>query len=244
MQALPFASPAQNQQAQTANPLSSGARGAQASSENDGLNGVDFQNFLTLLTSQLRNQDPLNPAESTEFVAQLAQFTSVEQLVNANNKLDNIASSLVAGGIDKYAGWIGRQAEAVNAPANVDGAPVNYRLSGSGEAAIVETIISNRQGEEVTRFRAVNTSGVQTWDGTANGAPVPPGAYAINAVYYDADGNVIEQEAANTFGGVREVRLNGNEAAIVLEGGIEITPSQVSGLGLIESDPTDSQAGT
>ncbi|VAW04118.1 Flagellar basal-body rod modification protein FlgD, partial [hydrothermal vent metagenome] len=76
------------------------------------VNGVDFQNFLTLLTAQLRNQDPLSPADSTEFVAQLASFSSVEQLVRANGQLETISSAITGGGIDQYADWIGRSAEA------------------------------------------------------------------------------------------------------------------------------------
>lgn len=212
--------------------------------ENAGLNAVDFQNFLTLLTAQLKNQDPLDPADSTEFVAQLAQFSSVEQLVNANSKLDSIADALGGGaGIDKYASWIGKQAEASNAPAYFDGDPVKYRLSGSSEAAYVQTVISDRTGREIARFPSVNATGVQSWNGQVNGAPVAEGAYAVNAIYYAADGTVLGQEAANTFGGVREVRLNAEgEPAIVLEGGVEITPAQIAGLGVLDEEPQ--QAGS
>jgi flagellar basal-body rod modification protein FlgD len=55
---------------------------------------VDFQSFLRLLTAQLRFQDPLAPIDSTQFVAQLSGFSTVEQLVNANRKLDEIAARL------------------------------------------------------------------------------------------------------------------------------------------------------
>lgn len=237
MQASPVSALAQNTQTQPNAAAKNAATNGAAKTENSALNAVDFQNFLTLLTAQLKHQDPLDPADSTEFVAQLAQFSSVEQLVNANSKLDSIASAVVAGGIDKYAGWIGKQAEATNAPAYFDGEPLNYRLSGSNKAAYVEVVVSNRSGGEVARFPAVNSSGVQSWNGEVSGAQIPQGAYAVNAIYYDADGKVLEQEAANTFGGVREVRLNSDdEPVIVLEGGVEITPPQVAGLGLADED--------
>ena len=48
----------------------------------------DFDNFLVLLTTQLQNQDPLNPTDSTEFTNQLVQFSQVEQGINTNQKLD------------------------------------------------------------------------------------------------------------------------------------------------------------
>jgi flagellar basal-body rod modification protein FlgD len=55
---------------------------------------ADFQSFLRLLTAQLRNQDPLSPLDSTQFVAQLASFSTVEQLASANTRLDKIADRL------------------------------------------------------------------------------------------------------------------------------------------------------
>lgn len=234
MQAAPSISPFQTQ---TGSNAAANTSAKAAAGDNSALDAVDFQNFLTLLTAQLRNQDPLDPADSTEFVAQLAQFTSVEQLVVANSKLDSIASAMVADGIDKFAGWIGREAEAKSAPAYFDGEnPVNYRLSGNPDAARVETVVANQFGQEITRFGSLNGSSVQSWNGLAsNGAPAQQGAYAITAIYYASDGTALSEEIANTFGGVREVRLNdGGAPAIVFDGGVEVTPDQVVGLGLKE----------
>ena len=56
-------------------------------SNNKSQNVLDKQAFLNLLVTQLKYQDPLNPMENTEFVAQLAQFSSLEQLVNVNDNL-------------------------------------------------------------------------------------------------------------------------------------------------------------
>ena len=63
----------------------------------------DFETFLKLLTSQLRNQDPLKPLDSTDFVAQLASFSAVEQQVNTNTKLDQLLGALTRSGIDEAA---------------------------------------------------------------------------------------------------------------------------------------------
>lgn len=234
MQASPTISPFQTQQS-SGLAGAAAAAGAKSANKNDALSAVDFQNFLTLLTAQLRNQDPLDPADSTEFVAQLAQFTSVEQLVVANNKLDTIASSMISGGIDKYAGWIGREAEAMSAPAWFDGSkPVKFRLTGDASASAVDTVISDKSGKEIARFRGVNSGAVQSWNGMVDGKAVATGAYAITAIYYNSSGAVIGEEIANTFGGVREVRLSGGSAAIVLDGGVELDPDQVAGLGVKE----------
>lgn len=56
--------------------------------------GDEFNNFLQLLTAQIRNQDPLEPLDSTQFVEQLATFSSLEQQVQSNSRLDTIAATL------------------------------------------------------------------------------------------------------------------------------------------------------
>ena len=67
---------------------------------------VDYQSFLRLLVAQMKNQDPTSPMESTDYVAQLATFSQVEQSVQMNNKLDSIlqASTFAQAGalIGKY----------------------------------------------------------------------------------------------------------------------------------------------
>ena len=60
------------------------------------LHGADEQTFLLLLVAQLKNQDPTNPVDGTQFVAQLAQFSQLEQMINANTKLTQIHQDLTA----------------------------------------------------------------------------------------------------------------------------------------------------
>src|SRR5688572_32958323 len=50
----------------------------------------DYTDFLTLLTAQLKNQDPLSPMDATQFTQQLVQFSAVEQQINGNKKLDQL----------------------------------------------------------------------------------------------------------------------------------------------------------
>src|SRR5215813_8442151 len=74
----------------------------------------DFNNFLTLLTTQLKNQDPLSPMDSTQFTQQLVAFTGVEQQINTNAKLDQLIgldkSNLTTGA----ATYIGNEIEATS----------------------------------------------------------------------------------------------------------------------------------
>ena len=88
----------------------------------------DFQTFLTLLTTQMRNQDPLKPMDSTEFVSQLASFSSVEQQVRANDRLQGILDVLSGGSPAGLAEWIGRDVR-VAASADYAGDPVEVSLT-------------------------------------------------------------------------------------------------------------------
>src|SRR5210317_206272 len=84
---------------------------------------ADFQSFLTLLTAQLRNQDPLQPLDSTQFVAQLASFSTVEQLVGVNDRLDAQAMQATAKNGAEFASWIGHAASAIDGRFTASGGP-------------------------------------------------------------------------------------------------------------------------
>lgn len=195
------------------------------------LTAIDFDNFLQLLTAQLRNQDPLEPLDSSDFVAQLASFSSVEQIVGTNQRLDAIAASLAGGGISQYADWIGREAEATATPGYFDGAaPMRFRISGDVEATNVEVVIADSNGTEITRFQAQNTDAIQEWDGLANGAAAQSGIYTVNATYNNGP-DFVRAETATTFGVVTEVRLAETGPVLNLAGGVSVDPSKVTGLG-------------
>jgi flagellar basal-body rod modification protein FlgD len=83
---------------------------------------ADFQTFLRLLTTQMQNQDPLNPMESTEFASQLAQFSGVEQQVRTNDLLTGLQAGLATQGMGQLGGWIGLEARA-EMPVNFEGQP-------------------------------------------------------------------------------------------------------------------------
>lgn len=99
---------------------------------------VDYESFLRLLVAEMKNQDPTSPMESTDYVAQLATFSQVEQTVQTNNKLDQIlqASSLAQAG-----GLVGR--EITSADGEVSGTISQVRLYSDGVMAVLES------GEEV-----------------------------------------------------------------------------------------------
>jgi flagellar basal-body rod modification protein FlgD len=188
---------------------------------------VDFESFLRLLTAQLRYQDPLSPLDSTEFVAQLAGFSTVEQLVKANERLDAIAGD--ASALQTYADWIGRKAGVAGPPAVYDGAPVELKLSPNPDADRIELVIFDAAGAEVARFAAANTGESQFWDGeTANG-PAEPGTYTVTALYF-SDSELIAQEWPVVFDRIVEVTATDAGAQLRLSSGAVISPKDVTTL--------------
>lgn len=84
-----------------------GSTNAQTETTATGTDALGRDAFLRLLTTQLAHQDPLQPQADTEFIAQLAQFSSLEQLTGMRTTLDLIASALVIGTTDQDAAVAG-----------------------------------------------------------------------------------------------------------------------------------------
>lgn len=143
---------------------------------------LEKSDFLQLLVTQLQYQDPLNPMESAEFTAQLAQFSSLEQLTNVNDNLSNIYSVQQAFHNAQAASFIGKEIRAVNSTIHFDGTgecELNFELD--DQAGKVFVSVYDGHGYAVRRFELENLpagDGGVTWDGKNDrGQKVPAGDY-------------------------------------------------------------------
>ena len=98
-----------------------------------GSNTVDYQSFLKLLVAQMKHQDPTAPMESTDFVAQLATFSQVEQSVQVNAKLDQLLQSSQ---LSQASSIIGRTV--TSADGTISGKAAEVRLFSDGIIAVLE----------------------------------------------------------------------------------------------------------
>jgi len=194
--------------------------------------GSDFETFLRMLTTQLRNQDPLSPMESTDFAVQLATFAGVEQQTLTNQRLATLASSLGAGDIGRLAGWIGMEAR-VAAPVRHEGGPRTLSFAPNPSADQLLVRISDAAGRAVGFIPAPRGGGDFEWDGiTGAGTPLGPGTYTFTLENY-AGGELIATSAVEVFARVIETRLEPDGSArIVLEGGHAATTAEVRALRL------------
>ena len=124
-----------------------------------------FETFLTLLTAQMRNQDPLEPVDSTDYVAQLASFSAVEQQIATNTKLDALADAFALNDAAGLAAWIGRTIDA-EGTLRYEGKPLDLSLPPAKEAGTHSIIIRNASLSRRRRPR---------WSGRAPSRAAPPG---------------------------------------------------------------------
>ena len=188
----------------------------------------DFETFLTLLTAQMRNQDPLKPMESTEYVAQLASFSSVEQQVRTNDSLERIFDLLSGGAADGLAEWIGKE---VRAPGKIDyaGQPVEAEVTPIEGAERSMLVVTNDFGQVVASQVVAPDDGMVTWDGTTDLGTAAHGRYAIRIDGYEGDRKLGTSEG-RVFAPVTEVRFRDGMPVLVTEQGAEVPLAEVTAL--------------
>lgn len=147
--------------------------------------------FLTLLLTQLQNQDPLNPTDSTEYTAQLAQFSSLEQLSNVNANLEYMQLYQASINNAQAVSFIGKEIISLGNDIQVtEGQAENCRFELSAAASGVSVNIYDSAGNLVkTIEQGAMDAGRQTvaWDGTdQNGNTVADGDYTFEVMAVDA----------------------------------------------------------
>lgn len=177
------------------------------------------EDFLNLLITQLQNQDPLNPTDSTEFTAQLAQFSSLEQLGNVNDNLEQLQKFQASINNSQAVTLIGKEITAKgNFLSLTTDKQVGCDFSIEGNAAMVVVSIYDSTGEFVTSFQSENLeAGEHTlfWDGTdKDGNRMAEGVYTFELQASDTKGNDIK---TTTFfsGTVDKVTFENNQAYLI-----------------------------
>lgn len=153
---------------------------------------TDFDQFLQLLTTQLQNQDPLAPMETTEFTNQLVAFSQVEQQINSNEKLDSLLAvqslNMTALGVS----FIGKSVEVQGDTFKASGekaSTVSYTLPETASSGTVT--ILDKDGNVVFSQPAELTAGTHsvTWNGKdKDGDPVDAGTYTLKVSALTATG--------------------------------------------------------
>lgn len=179
----------------------------------------NYETFLTLLTTQLRNQDPMEPMDSNQFTQQLVQYSAVEQQIKANEKLDNLAAMTTANNALSALNFVDKTV-------TIDGTRGYLNSSGKAtfsfdaeQAGKARMIIRNANGDIVANVSNVSISkGSQTWDwkGTdAAGNRMPKGDYSVQIDATTTDGDAISINSDST-GTVTNVDVSSSEPMLTV----------------------------
>ncbi|NOR32184.1 MAG: flagellar biosynthesis protein FlgD [Sulfitobacter sp.] len=189
----------------------------------------DFETFLQMLTTQARYQDPLEPIDSSEYSAQLAQFSMVEQQVLSNDLLTALSAQLSGGGISQIASWIGMEAR-TTAPVEYSGSPITVLPTATAGADRAELVAYNAQGAEVQRGLIPVSNDPVQWAGVSStGAALPNGNYSFMIESFKA-GESIGETDATTYSRITEAQIEGGATHLVLAGGSKIATADVTAL--------------
>src|ERR1700722_19238850 len=140
-----------------------------SSSSTSGVGGLTMNDFLTLMTAQLQNQDPLNPTDSNQFLSQLSELSTVEGISQLNTSMTTLSDSMLSSQALSSASLVG---QGVLAPATSASYTSGTALSGAVQvptgATNVVLSITNSGGALVDQLNVPATAGLQTfsWNGT------------------------------------------------------------------------------
>ncbi len=209
-------------------PQATQATSAERQSASDALSS-DFETFLLMLTTQLENQDPLNPIESQDFAVQLATFSGVEQQVRTNDLLESLVGELGAGGLSQLASWVGMEAR-VKAPVFFDGAPIDIAVEPDPGSDAAQLVVTNSFGTEVARYDVPIGVDQIEWVGVGpNGQPLPSGNYTLQLASLN-QGEITSTRDISQYTRILEARQGVNGIELVINGGLVVPSESVTGL--------------
>jgi flagellar basal-body rod modification protein FlgD len=209
------------------------------------------EDFLNLLITQLQNQDPLNPTDSTEFTAQLAQFSSLEQLSNVNDNLEQLQNFQASANNSQAVSLLGKEITANGNFLQLNaGEPIGCDFSLNRDAAVVVVNIYDGTGEFVKEFESKDlAAGRQTlvWDGKDKfGNSVKDGNYTFEIQAADANDQSVK--VTTFFTGTVDTVTFENNTPFLISGDQKIALGDVIQIAapknLVEDAPLEEQNNT
>jgi flagellar basal-body rod modification protein FlgD len=186
----------------------------------------NFNDFLSLLTTQLQNQDPTSPMDTSQFTSQLVQFTGVAEQITANSTLSQILTVNQTQQLTQASGLVGQQVTFTGGtlPLQNGSAQVDFQTT---SAEPVQITVTNSSGIAVQSQTVNATSGANTWtwNGTdASGRQQPDGSYTVAVT---AAGAALPFQSVGTVTGAEQV----NQAVQLQFGTTTVPYSQVVSMG-------------
>jgi len=184
--------------------------------------------FLKLFMAQLQHQDPLDPKSGADMVAQLAQFSAVEQAAQTNQQLSDLAAAQASTASASLSSLVGRQCDATagDFTLNAGGTPPPLTLSSTDAMKGASVVITDDSGKEIRRLPVPDgKSATLAWDGKdAAGNPVAAGKYHV------AVAGTSSPVTAQWHGRIDAVELTPDGPRLRM-GDVLITPASITTIG-------------
>ena len=177
----------------------------------------DMTMFLKLLTTQMQNQDPLDPMDTSEYTQQLVQFSQVEQSIQQNKTLTDILDRLSGQDLISASSLVGKGATFDSPLAGLrDGEPARWTYDAASTPEKMVATITDSAGKKVATIPLDQPGGAIAWDGTrTSGGTAPAGVYTLSISASDSNGRAIPVTIkANAM--IDEATIDGDE--VVLRG--------------------------
>lgn len=189
----------------------------------------DFNTFLKMLTTQMKNQDPLKPIDSADYAVQLATFSGVEQQVKTNQLLEGLSSQFGVMGMSQLAAWVGQEARAPG-PVWMDGDAVSLATTPKAGADHATLVVRDATGAMVAREdMAGNTSSYEWLGQDIEGNPLPRGKYSLSLESYAGD-RMLGTTEVQAYARIMEAKNGPLGTTLILEGGIEVAAKDITAL--------------
>jgi flagellar basal-body rod modification protein FlgD len=191
----------------------------------------NFQTFLKLLTTQLQNQNPLDPLDTNQFTQQLVQFAGVEQQLKTNDTLSTLVSLQQTAQATQALNFVGKTAVVDGSTATMSSSSATWHLN-IPTSSTVNITIENSSGQTVFTGAYPASAGTDVpfaWNGQGNdGTQWPDGKYKLTATAKDASGNAVAI-SSQIQGKVTSVDLTQSPPLLTI-GGDTYTVNQIKGI--------------
>jgi flagellar basal-body rod modification protein FlgD len=203
---------------------------SKTSAKTDAQKATDTYNqFLTLLTTQLQHQDPTAPLDTNQFTQQLVQFSQVEQQLKGNAKLDTlIANTGSSSQISSLLGYVGLNATINSSQGVLSNGSATWTISAPSAADNADVAISDSNGRKIASYKQSLKAGDQkiTWDGLdSNGNKVTDGIYNIAVAGVNSAGTsfTATSKISTQISGID----SSSGTAMLIAGNLSFKPEQV-----------------
>lgn len=191
-------------------------------SSTTGSNTLGEDDFLTLLVAQLQHQDPLDPQDNTEFIAQLAQFSSLEAQTSTNDKIDELIDAQSSSEQSAAFSLLGQDVIVASDSFYLQGDSIELGFSIDQTAASANLTITDEDGNSVASFTLDDLQegyNFISWDGCdSSGNKLANGSYNMEIEVTDSEGDVVDNQALVKVA-VDEVALDSSGSILVTDAG-------------------------